>query len=413
MSRSKATAPLLDDALEAWLQAAEGTSAGPVSAAPSSVAGAPESGITERAMAGHSPSARALANSSDTMVAVAEAVAAAGAPEGLAERILRSAAKTGPRPTARDLPIVKPCVPIGPLPSPGLSPSEALAQIHRALPEDARRTEVVERLGMRGVVGGATGQAAMDRALYLLVDQYSPFLGFEIVFVSTVVDGSTIHRVHRGFPSEFGAIDIVPRELSFCTHAVSAREPFFVEDASKEAFFRQSDLVQRFGCRAYLGIPLFAKDGEGAVALGALCGISRAPQVIFPEDVSLAQRFARIAEALVTRDEEAISKLVLEPQNYWSELAAGSQRSPSPVVLAADAFTSIVDAQRQRLGASSSTWLVHVPEKDWPSVSSSLPPSVLVGVLDDGDRSRALLVPEEHPRFEDVRPLTAKGERLG
>ncbi|NUP11797.1 MAG: GAF domain-containing protein [Polyangiaceae bacterium] len=378
-------APLIDDAFEALLSSEE--SGEPVS----------EERLIERALSGHSPSARALANAGDTVVALAESAALPAPSTSLRDRILRDVA--GP-PTRKSegLPPVKPL----PFPAERSSPSEAVARIHARLPTEPRRVEVIDRLGMRG----GPGQEATDRALYLLIDQYSPFLGFELVFVSTVVGDVTIHRVHRGFPAHLGNLEIVPRELSFCTHTVSSGEPFIVEDAAKEAFFRQSDLVQKLGARAYLGVPLF----DGDIAVGALCGISSQPQVIFPEDIALAQRFATIAQALVRHDEAELARLIVEPDGYPG--AAGEGR---PVVLSNETFSGIVEAQRQRLGVADTTWLVRVDKDEWASVASGLPPTLVTGALgEDAQRGdRGILVPEEHPGFDALAGLARKGERLG
>lgn len=397
MRRESGTAPILEDALLALLEDQGAVNSTDPGSNPQS-----EERLIEQAMEGHSPSARALLNTGDALVDLASSAPSKAPPARLEDRILqdvgapprlvRSAASTMKSPK--------------PLPSVHAAelerahaPNEVLGRMHATLEEEARRAEVIERLGARG---GIPGHEETDRALRLLVDQYAPFLGFQVVFVSTVVGGLTIHRVHRGFPPELGNLDIIPRELSFCTHTVSAGEPFVVEDARKEAFFRSSDLVQKFGCRAYLGVPLVA-DG---VTVGALCGISGSAQVIFPEDVELAQRFAHIAQALVAHDHEAIAKLVAEPKEYPGETR--------PVVLSSDAFSSIVEAQRQRIGAAASTWLIPMDKATWQSVAASLPASVLVGLAEPGSEAeRRLLVPEDHEEFEQLAPLRDKGERLG
>lgn len=433
MSRTRA--PLLDDAFDSLLandtrnSPAQQTDLPASSAAPGSEHPISGERLIELALEGHSPSARALANEGDSVVALAESVAAEP-PSALRERILRgvTAPQTDPGPALRtpSRTLKVPTRSTLPLKSgassslssgPGrvpiaatTSPNEALGRMHANLPEEARRKVVIDRHGMRGGVG----QEATDQALRVLIDQYSPFLGFEVVFVSTVDGDVTIHRVHSGFPAELGDIDVVPRELSFCTHTVSSGEPFVVEDAAKEPFFRQSDLVRKLGARAYLGVPLFARaeDGGGDIPLGALCGISRSPQVIFPEDVVLAQRFARIAQALVTHDADELRRLVAEPAGYPT--AAPGR----PIVLSKGVFRDIVEAQRQRIGAAATTWLVTVPVEKWSALSTTLPPSLVAGVLSSTE-ANGLLLPEDHPAFEQLVTLVdgsgvgGKRERLG
>lgn len=402
MRRESGTAPILEDAVAAVLEDQGAAGSGVRSTNPSS-----EERVVDQALEGHSPSARALANAGDAFVDLASSAVtttpAASVMASLEDRILkdvgaepklvRSTASTMKSPKA--LPVTAAFA---------NAPNEVIGRMHAKLETEVRRAEVIERLGAMGAFGapgGASGHEETDRALRLLVDQYAPFLGFQVVFVSTVVRGLTIHRVHRGFPPELGNLDVIPRELSFCTHTVSAGEPFVVEDASKEAFFRGSDLVQKFGCRAYLGVPLVA-DG---VIVGALCGISGSAQVIFPEDVELAQRFAHIAQALVAHDHAAIAQLVAEPKDYPGETR--------PVVLSSDAFSAIVEAQRQRIGAAASTWLIPLDKDTWQSVAPDLPQSVLVGLPEPGSADeRRLLVPEDHEEFEKLTSLRDKGERL-
>jgi len=414
-SRHRDGAPS-EEAFEAWLT----PSSVPAESGERATDPVSEERLIERALSGHSPSARALANVSDQVVALAGHASQDGLTHrghgpsmGLRDRILRDVASIPP-PTFRSASAVLPS-PVSPKPTPGAlvsAPNEALGRLHAKHADEARRIEIIDRHGMRGGVG----QEATDRALHLLIRQYSPFIGFEVVFVSTVVGDVTVHRVHRGFPAEFGNIDVVPRELSFCTHTVSSAEPLIVEDAAKEAFFRQSDLVQKFGCRAYLGVPLFANE----VALGALCGISFSPQVIFPEDVSLAQRFARIAQALVTHDEAELEMLVVEPARYPTDRDANEAQGL--VVLSREAFMSIVEAQRQRIGVASSTLLLRVPASEWAEVSATLPTTLVAGELEAraGEGAvRGVLLPEDHPDFADLpstprlKALLDEAERLG
>ncbi len=421
MTRARADALLLEEAFEAlssesFSQIAESGERLKPDAPPSAERGEEDPAapsILDRALAGHSPSARALANASDHVVALADLAASSIAaaptlvppaaapgpepPARLRDRIMRDVQLPpagggplsggplvrSPSTTQRSSVDLRPVLPT----STTLVPNEAVGRMHAASAEEKRRAAAIEHHHMRG----GAGQEATDRALRLLIDQYAPFLGFEVVFVSTVVGDVTIHRVHRGFPIELGNIDVVPRELSFCTHTVSAAEPLFVEDASKEAFFRQSDLVQKFGCRAYLGVPLFAEE----VALGALCGISFSAQAISSEDVTIAKQFAKIAEALVTHDEAAIARLIVDPVGYPSLAPKG------PPILGASVFEAITAAQRGRAGAPPRTWLAQLERARFDALAPGLPASLLAGSSGGGV---GILVPDAHPALVDPAP---------
>lgn len=360
-------------------------------------ASAVEGSLAARALAGHSPSARALANAGDFVAELAAgAVSAVTAPpHALRERVLAGARRAR---GAAASPAHHPA-PIG-------SPSEVLGQLHALRAEEPARRALVERLEARGA------DTPTDRALTRVIEQYGPLLGYEIVFVSTVVDDVTIHRVHRGFPPELGDLSVVPRALSFCTHTVSAGEPFFVEDAAKEAFFRQSELVTKLGARAYLGVPLFAPSSPPAgeveraaapLAVGALCGISSAPRPVFPEDLALASAFARVAQALVAHDEVALAELVSDPRPYPVALGEG------PALFGAAAFGAMVEAQRARAN-SSETHLARLSTQAWAEARAALPRGVVAGELDGGV---GLLLPAAHPALGSLAPWLAGAERLG
>jgi hypothetical protein len=181
-----------------------------------------------------------------------------------------------------------------------------IAQIHEKLPDEVERRERIERLGVAGVLGGVAGAVDDDKEIASLLARLAPFVEPGALFVSVVRAGQTIHRVHRGFPEQFGNVDIVPRQTSFCTHAVSADSPLVVHDAAAEAFFRSAVVVQAFSARTYIGVPLRV-DGMG---VGALCTIGFfRPRRVSPAELQLFMLFAPHAEAIVAKDQAARDRI--------------------------------------------------------------------------------------------------------
>jgi GAF domain-containing protein len=89
-----------------------------------------------------------------------------------------------------------------------------------------------------------------------------------------------------------------PRDVSFCTHTIKAREPMVVPDAAIHPLFADNPLVTGPPfIRSYLGIPLSSPDGYN---IGALCALDTKPRQF---DVSQIQIMTDLA-ALVMDEME-------------------------------------------------------------------------------------------------------------
>jgi excisionase family DNA binding protein len=85
-----------------------------------------------------------------------------------------------------------------------------------------------------------------------------------------------------------------PRDFAFCAHAILGDDILMVEDAQRDARFRDNPLVTgEPHIRFYAGCPLHGPDGH---ALGTLCVIDREPRRMDDTQREVLRALANIAE---------------------------------------------------------------------------------------------------------------------
>jgi phosphoribosyl 1,2-cyclic phosphodiesterase/DNA-binding response OmpR family regulator len=110
---------------------------------------------------------------------------------------------------------------------------------------------------------------------------------------------SFVDKDRQWFKSAHGLkIDQTSREVSFCAHAVSARETLIVPDALQDARFADNPLVTGGPrIRFYAGFPLFI---EGS-CVGTLCACDTRPRHVDAEAIGLLRDLAVLAELELER----------------------------------------------------------------------------------------------------------------
>jgi hypothetical protein len=122
-----------------------------------------------------------------------------------------------------------------------------------------------ERLG---AFTGELLEAHDDPELHAIVTEAARMSGYPIALVSLVLRRTQFIRAQVGMPRELAISRATDRCSSFCQYVVSSNAPFEVTGAQNDQRVSQT-LVEKYGIRAYLGLPLTV----GGQTLGALCVI--------------------------------------------------------------------------------------------------------------------------------------------
>ena len=115
-------------------------------------------------------------------------------------------------------------------------------------------------------------------------------------------------------------VDEIPRDDSFCAHAILQSDVLIVPDPISDKRFMSRFLVEEIGIRFYAGMPLITVDNH---ALGTLAVMDRVPHLMTAEQIDSLQVLARriVAELETRRSTSAQSphqRLHLEPPRQRS-----------------------------------------------------------------------------------------------
>ena len=178
--------------------------------------------------------------------------------------------------------------------------------------DEAQRLATLRNLGL---LDSAPSQS-FDRATRLA----AALLQVPIVLVSLVDENRQWFKAKIGLNATE-----TPREVSFCAHAVCNREPLIVPDATRDARFSGNPLVTGAPhIRAYLGIPIYSKEGH---AIGTLCAIDTEVHAFTDVDVRHLVDCTKVLEDLVHSHElslgtNAILRLAMERERRFKCLVS-------------------------------------------------------------------------------------------
>ena len=115
-----------------------------------------------------------------------------------------------------------------------------------------------------------------------------------VALVSAVDKDRQFFKSCLGLPEPWQTDRQTPLSHSFCQHVVAAREPVVIADAREDDRVIDNLAIRDLGVIAYLGVPLFSRDGQ---AIGTLCVIDHEPRIWRQEEIDLVKD---VAAAVVT-----------------------------------------------------------------------------------------------------------------
>ncbi len=214
---------------------------------------------------------------------------------------------------------------------PKTSPMEGLQSACTPV-DEVQRLETLRNLGLLD----SAPSDSFDRTTRLA----AALLRVPIVLISLVDEN------RQWFKSKIGlSAAETSREVSFCAHAVFNREPLIVFDATRDSRFAGNPLVTGAPyIRAYLGIPLFSREGH---AIGTLCAIDTKVHAFTDEDVrhlvdctkvledlihsqQIAQSTSAILRLATEREQRFQCLVSLTSQVIWTNNAEGRMEGEQP-----------------------------------------------------------------------------------
>lgn len=125
---------------------------------------------------------------------------------------------------------------------------------------------------------------------------------------------SLLDRERQWFKSKKGITDTeLPRETSFCGHAIHEKDIFIVRDSRKDFRFHNNPLVESGLVTFYAGVPLVTPQGY---ALGTLCIIDQKPRDLTEDQIAALKTLAR----QVSRNLE-LHRSLMDLKDRYSEIA--------------------------------------------------------------------------------------------
>jgi signal transduction histidine kinase len=110
---------------------------------------------------------------------------------------------------------------------------------------------------------------------------------------------SAVGLSRLGLMNSLASTRQLDRAEAFCSQVVETQQVLAIADATSHAVFSDTALVQRYGIRAYLGVPLMTSDG---ICVGTLAVMAQEPRTFTRKEIDFLQLMARWSMSEFERD---------------------------------------------------------------------------------------------------------------
>jgi hypothetical protein len=110
---------------------------------------------------------------------------------------------------------------------------------------------------------------------------------------------SAVGLSRLGLMNSLASTRQLDRAEAFCSQVVETQQVLAIADATSHPVFSDTALVQRYGVRAYLGVPLMTSDG---ICVGTLAVMAQEPRTFTRKEIDFLQLMARWSMSEFERD---------------------------------------------------------------------------------------------------------------
>lgn len=161
----------------------------------------------------------------------------------------------------------------------GLGPTSAQAEL--------QRTRTLEELGLLESGNVPIFEEATQTAAHFL---NSPICVLGILTRDRVWFKSAVGLSRIGLMNNLATSRQIARTEAFCPHVVVEQRVLAIADAIADPLFSKTLLVQRYGIRSYLGVPLVTATGQ---CIGTLAVMGLNPRTFSDQDIAFLELIAR------------------------------------------------------------------------------------------------------------------------